>query len=86
MSTWYKSQSDIKPSEYDNKSSKVYIYLRKNIVYVEAQESAEHEIPAHYKYDELKLPKEAEQLILDNLEHTTQISSLEDAICDLMIN
>lgn len=81
MSSWHKSQSTVKPLEYDNVSSQVYVYLRKNIIQVTDEETKE----VHYEYDELKLPIEVEELIVRSNTQSSQINSLEDAICDLMI-
>lgn len=87
MSTWYKSESNEKPLEYDNYSSQVYVYLRKNITYIpEIKQDEEVIKDAHYEYDECVIPKEVEELITRSNTHTSQITSLEDAICDLMID
>lgn len=49
---WYKSQSAIKPEVTDSTSSKVYVYLRKNI-----EETTDEDGETIYTYDEQIIPK-----------------------------
>lgn len=71
---WKSVNSATKPAEIDTDSSRVYNYVRRNIV---AHENEENEIS--YDYEELKVPKEAWDLYLANVE-------LEATLDDLLTN
>lgn len=49
---WYKSQSAIKPDVEDSTSSKVYVYLRRNIEQITGENGE-----ALYTYEEQIIPK-----------------------------
>lgn len=52
---WYKSENgdSVRPAVIDRTSSKVFVYVRKDIQLIEA----EGDRPAHYEWMELKVPK-----------------------------
>ena len=54
---WYKAESSELPSMIDDTSSRVYVYVRKNIN-VEQRTDESGEIITVYVYDEIKIPKE----------------------------
>ena len=62
---WIKSSSNVRPPEYDFKSSKVYNYVRKNIEEVEDIDEETEEITVSYTYDELKVHKSAWDIYKD---------------------
>ncbi len=62
---------DTKPDAFDDISSKVYVYIRKNIEQVERSSSEEGEIITLWTYDEAKVTKVdwnkyQEEIIRDN--------------------
>lgn len=65
---YIKSQSSVKPDLVDTTSSKVVVYLRKNIVEnIKTDEMSGKEI-VFYEYEEAKLTKEEYQEYLKELE------------------
>ena len=65
---YVKSQSSVKPELIDTTSSKVVVYLRKNIVENIKTDEMNGEETAFYEYDEAKLTKEEYQEYLKELE------------------
>lgn len=56
MSTmWVNSESNVKPSSVDETSSKMYVYVRRNITKVEPTDDNPD---VRYTYEEAKIPKE----------------------------
>jgi len=55
--SWYRCENgqDSRPAEVDDTSSMAYVYVRRNISHVDGTE----ERPAHYEWDELKVPRES---------------------------
>jgi len=55
--SWHRCENgqDSRPVEVDDFSSHVYVYVRRNITHVDGTE----ERPAHYEWDELKIPRES---------------------------
>lgn len=53
---WYKTESTNRPEEIDKTSSKVYNYIRRNIV--ETERKFEDETVKVYEYEEMKIEKE----------------------------
>ena len=58
---WYKAESSELPSTIDDTSSRVYVYVRKNIN-VEQRTDESGEIITVYVYDEIKIPKEVYEI------------------------
>lgn len=50
---WVHAEGSERPDNVDSTSSKSYVYVRNNIVVVEATE----DVPEHYEWDELEIPK-----------------------------
>ena len=65
---YVKSQSSVKPDLIDTTSSKVVVYLRKNIVENIKTYEMNGEETAFYEYEEAKLTKEEYQEYLKELE------------------
>lgn len=70
--TWYKSESTIKPEKIDTTSSKVYNYVRKNIVQEERTHEG-HEPITMYIYDECIVPKASWDVFLQEEQNTANI-------------
>jgi len=78
---WKKVESTVRPEEFDDKSSQVYNYVRKNIE--EKQLEEENGTPTVYVYDELAVSKEDWILFNELTESTTRIAEVEDAVIEL---
>ena len=55
---WEKSESTVRPDEVDTTSSKVVVYLRRNIVERQREDEVSGDMQTYYEYDEAKLTKE----------------------------
>lgn len=80
---WYKAESMTLPAIIDDTSSRVYIYVRKNIN-VEQRTDESGETITVYVYDEIKIPKEVYEIF--NLEsgNERRISDIEDVLADIL--
>ncbi len=58
---WYEVENGSldKPADVDTISSKVYVYVRRNFEVVQEVPDDDCPMPAHYKWEEMKIPKEA---------------------------
>ena len=72
---WYKSSSTVRPEKTDTTSSKVYNYVRKNIVEKTIPTRNEGTITI-YTYDECKIPKASWDVFLQNEQNTANIDYL----------
>ena len=71
--------SGVMPQALDTTSSKKYVYVRKNLVLVEATE----EIGAHYEWDEKKIPKEDWAVYEQVIEHESALDDVYAALTEL---
>ena len=57
---WYvvENGEDLRPAELDADSSRRYVYERRDIQRVPASGEGEEAVPAHYRWEERKTPKE----------------------------
>lgn len=55
---WYKSESTEMPDEVDSTSSKIVVYLRRNIVEKQSESDTDGETQTYYEYEEAKLTKD----------------------------
>lgn len=80
---WYKAESMTLPAIIDDTSSRVYVYVRKNIN-VEQRTDESGETIIVYVYDEIKIPKEVYEIF--NLEsgNERRISDIEDTLADML--
>ena len=78
---WKHADSTNRPLELDTTISKVYNFVRKNIV--EKQVETEGETITMYEYDELMVPK-ADWLLFESMaDSESRISDVEDAVIEL---
>ena len=58
---WYSNENSgiEKPGAVDSVSSKVYAYIRKDFEEIPESGSGEEVIPAHWRWQEMKIPKSA---------------------------
>lgn len=80
---WSKAESTTLPAIIDDTSSRVYVYVRKNIN-VEQRTDESGEAITVYVYDEIKIPKEVYEIF--NLEsgNERRISDIEDVLADML--
>lgn len=75
---WYAVESGIKPSEIDNTSSEIYVYLRKDIVKVEDEEKG-----TYYEYLEQKIKKDDWDMYKQIISNTSDLADVQDALIEL---
>jgi len=80
---WYKAESSELPSTIDDVSSRVYVYVRKNIN-VEQRTDESGEIITVYVYDEIKIPKEVYEIFKLESRNERRISDIEDVFADML--
>ena len=80
---WYKAESSELPSTIDDTSSRVYVYVRKNIN-VEQRTDESGEIITVYVYDESKIPKEVQEIFKLESGNERRISDIEDVLADML--
>lgn len=80
---WYKAESSELPSTIDDTSSRVYVYVRKNIN-VEQRTDESGEIITVYVYDESKIPKEVHEIFKLESGNERRISDIEDVLADML--
>ena len=80
---WYKSSSTISPSTIDLTSSKIYVYIRKNIeeTIIEDEEGTTTTL---YVYDEMKIPKEVYGIFEQTITEDQRISDIEDVLTEII--
>lgn len=78
---WYKNENGTteKPVAIDQESSKVYVYVRKNFVEVEATE----EIPAHWAWMEQKVRKDDWATYQEVMNHSDALDDVYEALTEL---
>ena len=78
---WYKVENgeNIRPSDIDVTSSRVYVYIRKNIKLIEQKDN----IPTHYEWEETKIPQEVWMFCEKTLNHDNAINDIYDALIEL---
>lgn len=73
---WRKCESTEFPNKTDTTSSKVYNYVRKNIVEETRTYEGRDEVATIYTYDECKVPKASWDVFLQNEQNTANIDYL----------
>lgn len=78
---WYKCENGSldRPQDIDSTSSAVYVYVRKDITEV----SAEEDRPAHYEWMETKIPKEDWEVYEQVLGHGEALDDVYAALTEL---
>ena len=79
---WYESSSTAYPSLLDTTSSKVYVYVRKNV----RQETIEEEGSSKviYTYDEMKVPKEVYGIFEKELQNDSRLNDIEEVLTEII--
>lgn len=78
---WYRTENGaaVRPAEIDATSSKKFVYIRRNIELVEATD----DLPAHYVWEEAKIPKEAWVIAELSMNHENALSDVYAALAEL---
>ena len=78
---WYTSQNGSldQPSAIDTTSSRKYVYIRKNFEVVAATE----DIPAHYQWQEMKIPKADMGIYEKTVNHDEALDDVYAALTEL---
>lgn len=82
---WYDviNSEAIRPAEVDTTSSRVYAYIRRNITLVDEVKDGETVIPAHYRWQELRIPREMWEVAEKVLGHDAALDDVYDALAEL---
>ena len=80
---WYKSESTSRPELINTTSSKVYVYVRKNIEEVE-REDEQGNTYIVYVYDETKIPKEVYSIFEGQMIADSRIADIEEVITEII--
>lgn len=83
---WYHAENgdSVRPAAVDTTSSRVYVYMRKNITFVEETGEGTELRPAHYEWQERAVPKGMWDTESEVLEHGDALSDIYDAITELV--
>lgn len=79
---WYKSSSIAYPPLIDITSSKIYVYVRKNVEEQIIEEEGENK--NIYIYDELKIPKEVYGIFEKELVNDTRLNDIEEVLTEII--
>ena len=83
---WYEvDNGDLtRPSDIDTTSSRAYVYVRRNITVVnEVRENDEVITPAHYHWEEMKIPREMWEVSSKVMGHDTALDDVYAALTEL---
>ena len=81
---WYKSESTARPEIIDKISSKVYVYVRKNIEEVEREDEQTGDKYTVYVYDEMKVPKEVYGIFENQMQADLRLADIEEVITEII--
>lgn len=81
---WYKAESTELPTVIDDTSSRVYVYVRKNIKEEQRADEVTGETVTVYVYDEIKIPKEVYEIFRIESENEVRISDVEDILAEML--
>lgn len=81
---WYKAESTELPTVIDDTSSRVYVYVRKNIKEEQRADEVTGETVTVYVYDEIKIPKEVYEIFRIESENEVRISDVEDILAEIL--
>lgn len=82
MNAWYNGESTIRPVLIDDSSSKVWVYVRRNVEEHE-RENEQGIKETFYSYEEQKVPKEVWGIFEKIVENDERIADVEEAITEL---
>lgn len=78
---WYNNENGdlTKPAALDNTSSKKYVYIRKDFIQIAATEETQE----HWKWQEMKIPKEDWALYESIIAHDSALDDVYAALTEL---
>ena len=78
---WYSTENGslTRPGDVDTTSSRVCVYVRRNITQV----PADGDIPAHYRWEEMRVPREMWEVVRQVRGHDTALDDVYDALAEL---
>lgn len=79
---WKKSESKIMPQLIDDTSSPTTVYIRKNVEEV-VRKNENRDDETIYVYDEQEVKKEDWEIYRTVLDHSDELSEVEDALVEL---
>ena len=82
---WYENEngSSVKPEEVDLTSSKKFAYVRRNFVLVEEEDKGGQIIPEHWRWEEIKIPKEVWDVCEKVMGHDAALDDVYAALTEL---
>lgn len=80
---WYKAQGNEIPSTIDDTSSRIYVYVRKNIN-AEQRTNENGDIETIHVWDEAKIPKEIFDIFKAQADSEVRIADIEDTLADML--
>ena len=83
---WYEVENGdlTRPSDIDTTSSRAYVYVRSNFTVVEeVVEEGEVITPAHYKWKEMKIPREMWDVCAKVMGHDVALDDVYAALTEL---
>ena len=72
---WYRNENGgyNRPDEVDTTSSHNYVYVRRNIVFVEERQEGDEVFPAHYEWEEMKVPRSMWPVYIEQMQNAANI-------------
>lgn len=83
---WYEVEngSVARPADVDTTSSRSYVFVRRNITFVEeVKDGEEITSPAHYRWEEMKIPREMWEVCAKVLGHDMALDDVYTALTEL---
>ena len=84
---WYEVENGnlARPSDVDTTSSHNYVYVRRNITLVDEERDENNEIivPQHYRWEEMKIPRNMWEVCSTVQGHSTALDDVYDALTEL---
>ena len=83
---WYEVENGTlaRPRDVDTELSKTYVYVRRNITLVdETREGGEIIIPQHYRWEEMKIPREMWEVCSKVMGHDEALDDVYSALTEL---
>lgn len=83
---WYEVENGslARPMEVDAISSRTYVFVRRNITLVDEEKDGEEVIaPAHYRWEEMKIPREMWEVCEKVMGHDDALGDVYAALTEL---
>lgn len=83
---WYQVENDstVRPAEADGTSSRAYVFVRRSFELVpEVRDGESVVMPAHYRWQEMKIPREMWEVCEKVMGHDTALDDVYEALTEL---